>query len=566
MTDRNLSEACTVPVVPLHEWTTLYELANRVRQSEPWRRLTDTDLFALRDPATQQVGLVSVLGNLGEVYAVHLYLPPEGFLFWLQFFRKGTPDPTLAQFKLRMLEVCFVPKKALTSLDLTVRQRVGLGTPKSRTNGYPQFRSYRPRCLPWYVEVEEVRLLRLALGASLEFFARRDRGEEPWLCDDSAGDELPVVSVYCPTAERSGAWSVRRERLRVPEDSSHTLPVSQVLDEVTIHRLPALPVRDEIWQAGASFLPSLLTDGERPVYPVLGLAVNESGHEFLAPVLDDDLRLEPAWTVVRAVAAAAIRRDGLPRLIRVATKEARSALERLREFCPRMIIELSKQLDFLNFVMADLQTKMAEATESSAGSLRLDTLRDKRSSTRRSKGTLKTAGYQLKVTLRHSRPPIWRRLVVSGDILLSELHHVLQVSMGWFDGHLHDFRNQRNRYGDSKFLEAVIDESETSLRQVAPRKGSRLIYTYDFGDNWEHDILVEEIDQSTVSAVPRCLGGRNACPPEDCGGVFGYLHLLESLADPNHSNHHEARDWVEEDFDPKRFDVATVNGLLKTLR
>jgi hypothetical protein len=567
MTDLDIFETGTVLLVPLNEWKALYEIANRLRQSEPWRNLTDTDLFALQDPATQQIGLVSVLGNLGEVFAVQLYLPPEGLQFWLQFFRKGTPNPILAQFKLRMLEVSFVPKKALTSPDLALGKQLALGTPKSRTNGYPQFRSYRPRCLPWYLEAEEVHLLRIALDASLEFAARRNRGEEPWLIDDSTGDELPVLSIYRPTAEQSGGWSVRRERLLVPQGSLQKPAAGEILDELTTHRLPALPIRDEVWQAGASYLPVPLTDGGRPVYPVAGLVVNETGDEVLQPVLNDDPRLEPAWTVLRAVAAAAIRRGGLPRLIRVGTNEAQSALERLCEFCPRLIIELSKQLDFLHFVMADLQAKMAGATEPepTASSPGVDTLRSKRSSTRRSKVAPKTVSYQLKVTLRGSRPPIWRRLVVRGDILLSELHHMLQVSMGWFDAHLHDFRNRQNRYGDPKLLEGVIDESETSLRQIAPRKGDRFIYTYDFGDNWEHEVLVEEIDQDNASALSRCLGGRNACPPEDCGGVFGYLNLLESLTDPNHPNHNEAREWVDVDFDPKRFDVATVNNLLMTL-
>ena len=561
----NIYETGTVPIVPLNEWQALHELANHVRQSEPWRTLTDTDLFALQDPATQQIGLVSVLGNLGEVYAIHLYLPPEGLLFWLQFFRKGTPDPTFAQFKLRMLEASFVSKKMLTSSDLTLREQLRLGTPKSRSNGYAQFRSYRPRCVPWYLEAAEVRLLHIALAASLEFAMRRSRGQEPGLIDDSDADELPVLSLYCPSPEESGAWRIRRKRLRVPQDPWRAPPAGEILDEVTVHRLPALPTTSEVWQAGACFLPALIAHRERPVYPVLGLVVNESGDELLEPLVDDDLQLEPAFTVVRAVAAAAIRRDGCPRLIRVASNEAVDALERLREFCPQLTIELSEELDFLHFVMADLQTKTVDSAESEAatGAAGVDSLQSKRSSARRSNKTPKTTTYQLKVTLRHATPPIWRRLVVSGDILLSELHHVLQISMGWFEGHLHDFRVQRDRYGDPKLLEEVIDESETSLCQVARGKGSRFVYTYDFGDNWEHDVLVEKIDQESVSAVPRCIGGRNACPPEDCGGVFGYLNLLESLTDPNSPNYDEARDWVDEDFDPKRFDVATVNNLLR---
>jgi len=284
-------------------------------------------------------------------------------------------------------------------------------------------------------------------------------------------------------------------------------------------------------------------------------------------LIDDDLHLEPACTVVRAVAAAAIRRDGFPRLIRIASNEALNALERLREFCPRLTVELSEELDFLHFVMADLQVKMEDPAESkpATGSQGVDALASKRSSGGRPKKTPKTASCQLKVTLRHTTPPIWRRLVVSGDILLSEFHHVLQIGMGWSDAHLHDFRDRRNRYGDPEFLEAVVDEDETSLCQVARRKGNRLIYTYDFGDNWEHEVLVERIDQGSAPAAPRCIAGRNACPPEDCGGVFGYLNLLESLTDPDNPNHEEARDWVGEDFDPKRFDVATVNSLLMKL-
>jgi hypothetical protein len=246
----------------------LHELASRVRQNEPWRTLTDTDLFALEDPLTKQVGLISVLGNLGDVYAVQLYLPPEGLLFWLQFFRKGAPDPILAQFNLRMIEATFVSKKQLEPPDLIVLEQLGLGRPKKRSNGYAQFRSYRPRCLPWYLDANEVRLLRTALGASLEFAARRNRRQEPWLLDDSTGNELPVVSVYSPVAEPVG-WSVRRERIRVEKNPLVTPPISEILDEAALQRLPALSVKHGVWQAGACDIPAPVTDEERPVYPAV---------------------------------------------------------------------------------------------------------------------------------------------------------------------------------------------------------------------------------------------------------------------------------------------------------
>jgi pRiA4b ORF-3-like protein/uncharacterized protein DUF6930 len=554
------------PTVPLIEWKSLHELASRVRQSEPWRTLTDTDLFALEDPVTKQVGLASVLGNLGELCAVYLYLPPEGLLFWLQFFRKGAPDPILAQFKLRMLEATFVSKEKLGQPDLIVLERLDLGRPKKRVNGYAQFRSYRPRCLPWYLEPDEVRLLRAALGATLEFAARRNRRQEPWLLDDSTGNDLPVVSVYSPVAEPPG-WNVRRERIRVPEISLVMPPIAEILEEAAVDRLPVPSVRHGVWQAGACYIPVPVTFGERPVYPVAASVIDASNSELLEAALTSDLKMEPPWTVVQAVAAAATKRGGFPKVIQVAKAETRSALESLREFCPGLKIELSKKLDSLNFFMSEMQAAIAmvEPTDPEAALQNLRSLRAKRSSDDTSNAAFKTTAYRLKITLRHSKPPIWRRLIVSGDILLGDLHNVFQIAMGWFDMHLHDFRDQSNRYSDPKALEGVASERAKTLRQIAPRKGSRFVYTYDFGDNWEHDVIVEEIERSSLPVAPRCLGGRNACPPEDSGGVFGYLSLIESLSDTGHPNHDEAMDWIGDDFDRTYFDAEEVNAVLSRL-
>ncbi|HZC59594.1 MAG TPA: hypothetical protein VE154_06335 [Chthoniobacterales bacterium] len=194
----------SAPAVPLSEWRSLYELASRVRQYEPWRTLTETDLFALEDPVTKQVGLVSVRGCFGEVYAVGLYLPPEGLLYWLQLFRNGETDPTLSEFELSMLDATFVSKNELERPDLVVLEQLNLGRPKKRLKAYPQFRSYRPGCVGWYLDADEVRLMRFALGASMEFAARRIRREEPLLLDDSVGNNLPLLSIYSPVAEPPG--------------------------------------------------------------------------------------------------------------------------------------------------------------------------------------------------------------------------------------------------------------------------------------------------------------------------------------------------------------------------
>lgn len=171
--------------------------------------------------------------------------------------------------------------------------------------------------------------------------------------------------------------------------------------------------------------------------------------------------------------------------------------------------------------------------------------------------------FELQVELEESDPLIWRRLLVRKDTLLPMLHRILQVAMGWTDSHLHEFLVADGvRFGEPDLESELdpIDYRRLALHQVAPGKGARLIYHYDFGDSWSHLITVQaEHRLVDVPVHPTCIGGELACPPEDCHGVHGYAELLEVLRDPGHPEHEEYRTWVGEDFDPVRFDVASVN-------
>ncbi len=177
--------------------------------------------------------------------------------------------------------------------------------------------------------------------------------------------------------------------------------------------------------------------------------------------------------------------------------------------------------------------------------------------------------YQLKVTLRHVRPPIWRRLRVSGAVALGQLHDALQIALGWTDSHLHQFRVGDACYGMLDPVEDLgtdtIDERKVRLEQIAKVR-AKLIYEYDFGDGWEHDVLIEAVETATDrDALPVCLDGRRACPPEDCGGPPGYAHLLESLADPEHPDHDDMKEWIGPSVDAEHFDLGHVNKELRTL-
>ncbi|HTQ80416.1 MAG TPA: plasmid pRiA4b ORF-3 family protein [Thermoanaerobaculia bacterium] len=189
------------------------------------------------------------------------------------------------------------------------------------------------------------------------------------------------------------------------------------------------------------------------------------------------------------------------------------------------------------------------------------------------RSTAKSAGlipyYQLKVTLVGSRPPIWRRLKVSGNLHLGRLHQVLQIAMGWEDVHLHLFAVGRTVYSppDPELGFPQQNERKVLLREVLTREKERLRYEYDFGDGWEHSIVVEKIlPPEPGGGAPVCLAGKRSCPPEDCGGIFGYEQLLEALRDPSHPDHRDLASWVGEDFDPEAFDLKAVNSALARLR
>lgn len=176
------------------------------------------------------------------------------------------------------------------------------------------------------------------------------------------------------------------------------------------------------------------------------------------------------------------------------------------------------------------------------------------------------APLQFHVWLLDSDPPIWRRFQISRQATLDDLHTTLQIVMGWDNSHLHAFEVRGDRYA-SPFpvpLEGTLDSTSKSLADFNFRKGSKLLYTYDFGDGWMHQLTAETPSDKSAT-LPVCLIGERACPPEDCGGVWGYEDLMERLADPEDPEYEELLDWIGPDFDPEAFDVGAVNRQLQKI-
>ncbi|MPV51354.1 plasmid pRiA4b ORF-3 family protein [Pseudactinotalea sp. HY160] len=192
----------------------------------------------------------------------------------------------------------------------------------------------------------------------------------------------------------------------------------------------------------------------------------------------------------------------------------------------------------------------------------------------------RTRGVRVRLDLVGAKPPVWRRLELPGDLRLDVLHRVLQAAMGWTDTHLHRFRTgSDHRAGhflssyDVEEGEQGVPESDVRLDQVVAAAGDRLWYEYDFGDGWEHVLTVEQL-MDDAPAEPRCIGGRMACPPEDCGGIWGYAELAEwvrggcdpaAVPQPFDDAEH-ARTWLRPHWHPDRFDVAEANEALAHTR
>lgn len=177
--------------------------------------------------------------------------------------------------------------------------------------------------------------------------------------------------------------------------------------------------------------------------------------------------------------------------------------------------------------------------------------------------------YQIKATLIDIDPPIWRRLLISGDTNLGLLHGILQISMGWQNSHLHQFVVGRTFYADPEArLDDAVNEFNTLISDIAPAEKDKFMYVYDFGDSWEHIIQVEKIltEHNDFSAPATCVDGSRACPPEDCGGIPGYYDLCEIIQDQDHERYDEMLEWLGNEYDPEQFDASEINQYLKKLK
>lgn len=175
--------------------------------------------------------------------------------------------------------------------------------------------------------------------------------------------------------------------------------------------------------------------------------------------------------------------------------------------------------------------------------------------------------YQILISLNGHTPKIWRRIQIKSDTLLSDLHKIIQTTMGWTNSHLHQFMKDEECYtdpseGDDEL--GSIDYYKIKLSAILNKEKDTILYEYDFGDGWEHTLLLEKILPIDLNTkYPVCLAGKMKCPQEDCGGTSGFSDMLKILKNKKHEEYQSYIEWLGGEFDPKEFDLEMINKMLR---
>jgi len=180
--------------------------------------------------------------------------------------------------------------------------------------------------------------------------------------------------------------------------------------------------------------------------------------------------------------------------------------------------------------------------------------------------------YQLKVLLEGTNPTVYRTIEIEESATFYKLHAVIQIAFDWYNAHLHEFRKKDLLISDPDFYKEVydfedkniLDEKQIKISEVLKTPKDRIRYLYDFGDSWGHIVTLEKIIDAKEGVVyPRCIRGKRCAPPEDVGGVWGFEDFKEIMANPNHKEYEEYKEWYGGKFEPEEIDLEEINDKLQ---
>jgi len=584
----------------IEQWQQLYDLADRIKALKPWEVLGEDDVFGVRDPETGADAFVSIMGAAGEHFAVAAYFGAETlYQFWALSDMDADFQPEII-FSLRHVQLSFEDRDTLHGEDRAIIKKTGH---KYRGRlAWPMFRSYLPGYLPWRIDATEARIMIHVLEQTLDVATRAAQMDgllEP------PTDETYLIR----TPEVTGNTITWRDQLVEVLPPAHKELAAQI-DASVLQQVKKLPRRKKSALEMEFFpMPQPMVNEEgRPYLPTTLLAVDSaSGMIVVSEMLPPTTGIiEILLQIPQLLAEGLVRLGYVPGTIKVQHPMAAEIAGMLQE-ATDWKVKLEAELEMLNsaidflFSALGADSPMAEDEELETALIdMLDAMLSEEvddqpdaeqvrhrgpkpaalskggkapSKTGKASAAAKASEpsqvYQLKITLKGATPPIWRRVLVPDNLTLNQLHHVIQVAMGWYDAHLHEFSIDDVAYGTPglDYAEAMQNDNKVRLTQVIGNNTKRFRYTYDFGDDWVHVIDIEKMLPYEPNRVyPVCLAGKRACPPEDVGGIWGYQAFLETLNNPSDPNHEGLLEWIGGGFDAEEFDIEEVNAVFARMR
>lgn len=549
----------------------LFAAAADVLELKPWKKLYDTDWFGIRDPDSGETHVAAVMGASRQFMAVHVYLPEEGIRFWNDFIRTDVLDKHKAMRYMRMVSCEFVPwnEEDMDETDIERNESHCDGSLVVDFLDTFLFRSTLPGCVNWHPEEREaVKLLdalRL-LPAFLKKFSKL-----PQKCYEvEYGEWLPNIPVFVLDEKGKRAnpadWKMKVERFPEAAPEPDFLP-----DELFSARIAGLTVkRDETWQIATDYLETPVVCEGRPRWMTMTFAASLNSGMAFGTTLHPGA--EPKEIALRKSFLTAVEAAGfVPGTVCVRSEIAKRTFSDL----PGVIVRQEARLPLFEEISGELRSHFGRDPESNplAGispeanaaikgilsrhpspetmsPAQIQSMMDElmgiegaKTLFEMSAGLLKEAEthlpppatpskdrYIFHIELENFKQPIWRRLSIGADATFADLHSAIQALFGWDGWHCHCFQIRKGRRIESSIGPDELDdlpENDTPLSEVFKRKGSKIHYVYDFGDNWTHLITQEgKVPAKKGESGPICLGGERIAPPEDCGGICGFDHLL----------------------------------------
>ncbi len=537
--------------IPIELWREAYDLADRVKEIEPWYGFFDSDPFAFTNPQTGEPAFITLMGSGGEHLAIAVYPDTAAIQKLMELTLDDSPDPMDLLF-IRQLQVSFEDREFVEDQDRAVIRE--LGKKYRGSMAWPVFRSHVPAHLPWFVDEDELHLLVHALRLVVEqvpklneeyregFLGQMFAFDEQALFLDADPPELRVVDLP-PTGTPSS--------IPAPDPKL----VDAVQDWARV---------EESLELAQTLGPPVHEPGKRPQLPLLTMVAIAAedillGFDLQPPEPDFDAACErTAESLVKILEPHQI----IPAAVKVNDPAVEVRLRGLAKAagfkvtCTKHLPSVDSALDsFLHFMeTGELPSRPKSRRPKS------------NTPSRSSKKTPFATVFQFEITLLDIQPPVWRRIEVPETYSFWDLHVAIQDAMGWTDSHLHCFDiadGLRERHIGIVTDDFPDDEAEPGwevpIRDVFHQPGIRVHYTYDFGDNWEHLVELEAVKpKASRTEYPICTGGERACPPEDCGGAWGHAELLDILADPSHPDYEDTLEWIGGEFDPEAFDPEAV--------